>query len=723
MMIRNKYIKYLLHCLSGAGLILLMLMSLETKAFSQANPGEMIAGKLSKYCQSVPWEDIFIHSDRDEYVAGENIWINLFLIDRHSGKLNAGAKIAYIEILNSENRPVVQKRLELSAGRGHGNLELPDTLSTGVYLMRAYTNYMKNFMPENCFVKELTVYNALKSQSKPVQKYSVYRNISETDQDNYILKIDNKDSDSFRVTIRNTDLIKNKSSLWLLVQSRGNISLNREIDLTGEMSELSIPKTLLASGVNNIVLFSRDGKFLAESYFYNPLNQDKEIILKAEPFPDAGKREKVTLDLLPDTASMKSSAISISVSPSKGQNTNSMLEDYMIFGTEFGILPDQLIRKPLNEIETELIDKYLSGVKSRWIDWEKVMSDKLPALTYKSEDSDHYITGTLLDQSSQAGLPDKYVFLSVPGKIAQFRYSVTDRNGNFSFRIPVDTELRDLIIQPEETGTRSIIKLNSPFFEEYLPFDMAGDSIPATFPDIVSRMCVNYQVGKIYGIPSFTFPEDINNTSKKVKRFYGKPDIELVMRDFIKLPVMQEVFFELLPGVQMKSRKSGYEISIADPVEGSFYDKAPVLFVDGVVVNDASVIAGIDPELVERIDVVKERYLVGEYLFYGLINVITYAGDLSSITLPEYAVRIPYKVVEPQNVFYSPVYRTDEERNSRIPDFRNTLYWNPEVIPDNDGRIKAEFLTGDVPGNYIIDIQGINDDGTIISLRRNLKVN
>ncbi len=28
----------------------------------------------------------------------------------------------------------------------------------------------------------------------------------------------------------------------------------------------------------------------------------------------------------------------------------------------------------------------------------------------------------------------------------------------------------------------------------------------------------------------------------KQKRFYGKPDNELVMRDYIKLPVMQEVF-------------------------------------------------------------------------------------------------------------------------------------------------------------------------------------
>ena len=41
----------------------------------------------------------------------------------------------------------------------------------------------------------------------------------------------------------------------------------------------------------------------------------------------------------------------------------------------------------------------------------------------------------------------------------------------------------------------------------------------------------------------------------KPLRFYGKPDIEIIMADYIKLPVMQEVFFELLPGVSLK-RKS-----------------------------------------------------------------------------------------------------------------------------------------------------------------------
>jgi len=38
---------------------------------------------------------------------------------------------------------------------------IPDTISTGEYTLRAYTNWMKNFLPENCFIKELKIFNAL----------------------------------------------------------------------------------------------------------------------------------------------------------------------------------------------------------------------------------------------------------------------------------------------------------------------------------------------------------------------------------------------------------------------------------------------------------------------------------------------------------------------------------------------------------------------------------
>jgi hypothetical protein len=229
-------------------------------------------------------------------------------------------------------------------------------------------------------------------------------------------------------------------------------------------------------------------------------------------------------------------------------------------------------------------------------------------------------------------------------------------------------------------------------------------------------------VNKIYGSSWLSFPAPVSESGLKQKRFYGKPDIELIMDDYIKLPVMSEVFFELLPGVFLKNRKTVWGINIADPETNMIYDESPVLFVDGVVIDEASKIANLDPELVERIEVIKERYLVGDFLFFGIVNVITRAGDFSSVTLPPYAVRLPYRITEPVNTFSFPDYSDPAIKQRRIPDFRNTMYWNPSVKPGIDGKATVEFWSSDYSGDYIIDIQGITDNGTKISLKKPIRV-
>ena len=73
------------------------------------------------------------------------------------------------------------------------------------------------------------------------------------------------------------------------------------------------------------------------------------------------------------------------------------------------------------------------------------------------------------------------------------------------------------------------------------------------------------------------------------KRFYGKPDIELIMADYIKLPTMQEVFFELLPGVTMKSENAGYKVTIAGITDNRLKED-PLLLIDGVVISDPALV-------------------------------------------------------------------------------------------------------------------------------------
>ena len=72
--------------------------------------------------------------------------------------------------------------------------------------------------------------------------------------------------------------------------------------------------------------------------------------------------------------------------------------------------------------------------------------------------------------------------------------------------------------------------------------------------------------------------------------------------------------------------------------------------------------------------------------------------------------------------FASPDYSSSEFTNSRIPDFRNTLYWNPSVKPDKSGTAKIEFWSSDVVSDYEINVQGINSEGKLISSRKYIRV-
>ena len=61
--------------------------------------------------------------------------------------------------------------------------------------------------------------------------------------------------------------------------------------------------------------------------------------------------------------------------------------------------------------------------------------------------------------------------------------------------------------------------------------------------------------------------------------------------------------------------------------------------------------------------------------------------------------------------FYSPDYSLDSLKNNHLPDFRNTLYWNPDLHTGPDGKASAQFYSSDETGEYIICIDGVSEDG------------
>ena len=106
----------------------------------------------------------------------------------------------------------------------------------------------------------------------------------------------------------------------------------------------------------------------------------------------------------------------------------------------------------------------------------------------------------------------------------------------------------------------------------------------------------------------------------------------------------------------------------------------------------------------------------------GIISVTTKRGevlDQAIQTLParDIGFASPLGYQTPAE-FYAPAYATETARRSMVPDYRTTLYWNPAVEFDETGRATVEFYTSDAPADYDITIEGISQQGKIISRKK-----
>src|SRR5665647_2581435 len=93
-------------------------------------------------------EKLFITTDREIYITGEQIRVKVYEMDELSCLPVGFSKIVYLEMLNAGNYPVRQAKIRVEGTSGSAVFRLSDTLSTGNYLIRAYPGWMMNF-PED----------------------------------------------------------------------------------------------------------------------------------------------------------------------------------------------------------------------------------------------------------------------------------------------------------------------------------------------------------------------------------------------------------------------------------------------------------------------------------------------------------------------------------------------------------------------------------------------
>jgi len=140
-------------------------------------------------------------------------------------------------------------------------------------------------------------------------------------------------------------------------------------------------------------------------------------------------------------------------------------------------------------------------------------------------------------------------------------------------------------------------------------------------------------------------------------------------------------------------------------------DGDPMVLIDGVPFFNIDKVFAADPLKIEKLEDVPFVYLLGPSYEAGIFSFTSYKGDMGGNEIDPHAVIMDYEGLEMQREFYSPAYDTEAATASRIPDFRNVLYWAPNVITNKNGHGGLSFYTSDETGKYIGVIQGLTADG------------
>jgi hypothetical protein len=140
--------------------------------FAQEDPWiTSIKQRFLIHSQRAVQEKIYLHLDRPLYLVGESMWFKAYNVEGGSNSFIGMSKVAYFEVLDKENNAVAQTKFSLAEGKGHGSLIIPSTIASGIYKVRCYTNWMKNFSADYFFESTVSIVNPfVKFDANPDEK-------------------------------------------------------------------------------------------------------------------------------------------------------------------------------------------------------------------------------------------------------------------------------------------------------------------------------------------------------------------------------------------------------------------------------------------------------------------------------------------------------------------------------------------------------------------------
>jgi hypothetical protein len=315
------------------------------------------------------------------------------------------------------------------------------------------------------------------------------------------------------------------------------------------------------------------------------------------------------------------------------------------------------------------------------------------------------ISGKVRNQEDNKFEAFSPVFLTLLDAERTFLPGISDSTGSFHFALPDHYGMKDLFISVRATKEKSLEVLIDRDFA-LLQSDLTSPGIDLDSLEYRAALDIvrNEQLRtQYYPLESKPEPEKVDSFF-----FYGIPAQSLKVNFYIDLPSLEEYFLELIPVVSISRAKGEPRFLInSQQAEMRIYD--PLIMIDGVVIHDNEAVLKIDPRNIDRIDIVDRPWIRGDLIFGGIISIRSRNNDFAGVDLPESGLFLSYRFFEP----HRSLPQSNVPEAEHLPDVRNTLYWQPDLILEPGKESLIRFKTGDRKGEYTILVREITREGQI----------
>ncbi len=139
-------------------ILLLLIISLNSVVLqAQQSPIPQLQAALEECYELLPREKLYLHTDRSFYSPSETIWFKVYSTNAANTVTSEHSSVARIELLNPKGDIIAQETILLSSNQSNASFLLPKSSVGGIYKLRAYTSWIRNFGEEAFFEKEITV--------------------------------------------------------------------------------------------------------------------------------------------------------------------------------------------------------------------------------------------------------------------------------------------------------------------------------------------------------------------------------------------------------------------------------------------------------------------------------------------------------------------------------------------------------------------------------------